>query len=318
MGLEEWDRGGSDLNRRQGVRIDKLLLDRADGRRDVRAIEGETEYGERETHLRIDECAYVAANNGGVEPPWPIGDSGDAGIDEAGCGQAYGGINLALGGFGPPDSAGATIEPADDVRIDTAPANEGLQGMIVSVDEPRHDDHPAPVDHGYSRRLREVHPHVRNCVLHNEHVNVLELSEDALVSEARIHGEHERGVPNQIARLRELDIARSHDPDNQCQHDPDVRASHVCTPSVVELHRRQNMPASMFTSQRRSTAEPQDLGVSLLALACEARCARPCSGRLVPCRCDRAIPTRRTLGRALWGRVFLANLIREVAVANEH
>jgi hypothetical protein len=73
----------------------------------------------------------------------------------------------------------------------------------------------------------------------------------------------------------------------------------------------------MLTSKRRATAEPQYLGVSLLALACEARCARPFSDRLVPCRCDRAMPTRRTVGRALCGRVLLANLIREVAVANE-
>jgi len=38
----------------------------------------------------------------------------------------------------------------------------------------------------------------------------------------------------------------------------------------------------MLTSKRRATAEPQDLGVSLLALACEARCARPCSDGSCP------------------------------------
>ena len=46
-----------------------------------------------------------------------------------------------------------------------------------------------------------MHPHGRNCVLHHEHVGILELSEEAPVSEVRIHREHERGVPLTDAAL---------------------------------------------------------------------------------------------------------------------
>src|SRR5262249_36825140 len=231
VGREERGRMRGDLKRRQGVRIDKLMLDRADGRRDVRAIEGEAEHGDRETHLRIDECAYVAAHNGGVEPPRPIDDGGDASIDEAGRGQAYGGINLALGGRGPPDPARATLEPADDVIINTAPANEGLQGVIVRVDEAGHDEHPAPVDDAHPIRACEVGPHSCDVIAYDEDVDVLELSEDLPIAEVRIHGEGEGGVLNQIAaasdgrgllaRVALSTITRRHDSDDQCQEYPD-------------------------------------------------------------------------------------------------
>ena len=229
-------------------------LTRLNGRCEVRAVGGEAEHRDRETHLRIDECADIATIHGGLESPYPVVDGCDAGVDEADRVQACGGVHLALGGVGRPDPGGATGEPADDGVIGSAPANDGLHGVLVRVDETGHDDHPAPVDHGCSRRLREVHPHVRNFVAYDEDVGVLELSEDAPVSEARIHGEHERGVPNQIAASERLTRARSHDPDNQCQHDPDVRASHVCTPSVVKPPLRPNIPASMISPYRPAGA----------------------------------------------------------------
>ena len=69
----------------------------------------------------------------------------------------------------------------------------------MGIDEAWHDDHSVPVDHMHPRWRREVHSYRHNLVAHNEHVGVLDLSEDALVSEGRIHREHKRGVPNQIA-----------------------------------------------------------------------------------------------------------------------
>src|SRR5262249_34293545 len=191
---------------------------------------GEAEHGHRETHLRIDECADTATIHGGLESPYPVIDGRDAGVDETDRVQACGGVYLALGGVGRPDPGGATGEPADDGVIGRAPANDGLHGVLVRVDEAGHDDHPTPVDHCGARRLRKVHPHGHHFVFLNVHVGVLELSEDALVAEARIHGEHKRSVPNQIAASASLTIACRHDPDNQCQHDPDMRASHVFPP----------------------------------------------------------------------------------------
>ena len=153
-------------------------------------------------------------------------------------------LSVAVALLVPP---GQRSSQPDDVVIGTAPAHEGLQGVIIRVDETRHDDHPASVDHGCSRRLPEVHPHGRNCVIHHEHVGVLELSEDTLVSAVRIHGEHERGVPTQIATSARVTRARSHDPDHQGHHHPAVRVSPVCPPSGVQPPRRQPRPASLLT-----------------------------------------------------------------------
>jgi hypothetical protein len=103
---------------------------------------------------------------------------------------------------------------------------------------------------------RELNPHSRNLVADDQNVAILELSEDAPVSEVRIHREHERGVPNQIAtsangrdrlaRVENSTIARRHDGDNQAQAYPDVRVSHVRIPSVMQPHPRQTMPASVI------------------------------------------------------------------------
>jgi hypothetical protein len=133
------------------------------------------------------------------------------------------------------------------MTISRAAPDEALPQVIVGIDEAGHDDHPAAVDHVHPRRRREVNPRSRNVVADDEHVGVLERSEDPPGAEVRIHGEYEGGVLNQIAAFFDvrgrlacveiLTIGHSHDADDQCQEDPDVRASHIRTPSVVRPHR---------------------------------------------------------------------------------
>ena len=71
---------------------------------EVRAVGGEAEHGDRETHLRIDEGADIAANNGVTA--WPIVDGCDAGVDEADRVPGVRRLHLALGGRRPPIPAG--------------------------------------------------------------------------------------------------------------------------------------------------------------------------------------------------------------------
>ena len=235
VGREEGSGVSGDLERSERVVIDELLL----GRDDVRAVALGAEHREHEPHLRVVESAQVAAHEAGIERVRPVDRRGHARIDQACGAETHTGIGIGLAERAGVEREHAAVEPAIEVGIGCASADERLPEMVVGIDEAGHDDHPPAVDHVHPRRCREVNLHSRNLVADDEDVGVLELSEDAPVSEVRIHREHERGVLNQIAassdgrgllaRVESSTISRRHDADNQSQAYPDVRASHVRT-----------------------------------------------------------------------------------------